>query len=231
MFTALISIACISQVILIFSVIRLLFRSQRPSAKKWLAFSGIAMSVSIFAAGFISIHEGNREAVALGFVDSSDRQRAKAEGISDATVWGSRKIELDAAATKQREDDKREAEAKQKAAADKKAADEKLAAWKEQNCDRDVGCIGERKKVLANTYCQAPVESLAKYQAEWTNGWELRFPYYRWKSQPAGVVTYYGSAVKFQNGFGAWQNMVYECDYDVRNDRPLDARAEAGRLR
>lgn len=75
------------------------------------------------------------------------------------------------------------------------------------------------------------MESLAKFQSEWTDGWaEQKFPYYHWGGRD-GVVTYYGGAVKFQNGFGAWQNMVDECDFDIRNDRPVDARAQAGQLR
>lgn len=238
MFETLISISMIMQVVFAINLVRLIFRSQRRSAKKWLLGSGVAFSVCLFAGGFIAQQQGRQEAVALGFDDLSDRQKAKAAGIEDAALWRTRKAEIEAAAARQRAADERKAAAarataaaKEKADAERKAADAKLAAWKEQNCHRELDCIGPKKKVLANAYCEAGVANLAKYQAEWTNGWtEMKFPYYRWGNQ-TGVVTYYGGSIKFQNGFGAWQNMVYECDFDIRGDRPIDVRAEVGRLR
>lgn len=238
MLQALIAISMIVPIIFLISLIRLIFPSQRSSAKRWLLSSVVALFVCLSAAGLIAWRQGHQDAVALGFNDLADRQEAKKAGIENAALWRARKSEVEAAAARQRAVDERQAAAakaaavaKERADADRKAADAKLAAWKEQNCDKDLDCIGKKKIVLANAYCSMAVEQLAKYQSEWTDGFaEQKFPYYRWGGR-AGVVTYYGGAIKFQNGFGAWQNMVYECDFDIRRDQPLDVRAEAGRLR
>lgn len=99
------------------------------------------------------------------------------------------------------------------------------------NCQQDLGCLGEKHLVSASVRCKRQVEALAKYSAEWTDGFlEPKFSHYRWKNKSAGIVTYIGDKVKFQNGFGAWQNMVYECDFDTNSERPVGARAEPGRL-
>ena len=45
-----------------------------------------------------------------------------------------------------------------------------------------------------------------------------------WKDQKAGVLTYFGAEVKFQNGFGAWKRMKYACDYDTKTETVLDVR-------
>lgn len=231
MYQALLAISMILQVIFVISLIRLIFRSQRASAKKWLKLSGGAFIVTLSAATYVLMRQSDEQAVALGFRDSSDRQKAQAEGFVDPAVWRVWKVELAAEAAKVRKEDERKAAIEKAAAAERKAAEVKLAALKEQNCDKDLDCIGKKKMVVANAYCSMAVEQLAKYQSEWTDGFaERKFPYYRWGNR-TGVVTYYGGAIKFQNGFGAWQNMVYECDFDIRRDQPADVRAEAGRLR
>ena len=228
---ALIAISMILQVLFVISLVRLIFRSQRASAKKWLKLSGGAFVVSMATLSFVTMRELDKKAVALGFQDSADQQKAESEGVADPAAWRVRKVELAAEAAKRGKEEERKAAIEKAAAAERKAAEVKLAAWKEQNCDKDLDCIGKKKIVVANAYCSMAVEQLAKYQSEWTDGFaEQKFPYYRWGSR-TGVVTYYGGAIKFQNGFGAWQNMVYECDFDIRRDQPVDVRAEAGRLR
>ena len=53
----------------------------------------------------------------------------------------------------------------------------------------------------------------------------------RWRStQDGNVFTYVGDSIEFQNGFGAWQPHVYECDYNVITERVIDVRARPGRL-
>ena len=67
----------------------------------------------------------------------------------------------------------------------------------------------------------------------WTDGWlEKKFSHYRWRDQEAGILTYIGDKIRFQNGFGAWQNHVYECDVTIPGSRPfvLEVRAQPGRL-
>ncbi|HVI27098.1 hypothetical protein [Hansschlegelia sp.] len=231
MLQAIIAVSMIFQVIFVVSLVRLIFRSQRASARKWLKLSGGAFVLCLAAVTIVQMRQLDEEAVALGFQNSADRQKAQSEGIDDPAAWRVRKAELVAEAAKRHKEEERTAAIEKAAAAERKAAEMKLSAWKEQNCDKDLDCIGREKSAIANAYCSMAVERLAKYQSEWTDGWvEQKFPYYRWGSQ-TGIVTYYGGAIKFQNGFGAWQNMIYECDFDIRRDRPVDVRAEAGQLR
>ncbi len=53
---------------------------------------------------------------------------------------------------------------------------------------------------------------------------------FRWLDQGAGALTYIGDKIQFQNGFGAWQNHIYECDYDAGTGKPIEVRAQPGRL-
>ena len=75
------------------------------------------------------------------------------------------------------------------------------------------------------------VERLAQYAHEWTDGFlDPKFTHYRWRDMEAGVVTHIGDKIRFQNGFGAWQNMVYECDISADGESVLDVRVMAGKL-
>jgi hypothetical protein len=83
----------------------------------------------------------------------------------------------------------------------------------------------------ATVRCRPWVERLAKNDFEWTDGrLEPKFSHYQWKDQKAGVVTYVGDKIKYQNGFGAWVHHIYECDLDARGEQVLDVRAQPGRL-
>jgi hypothetical protein len=43
----------------------------------------------------------------------------------------------------------------------------------------------------------------------------VKFSHFRWKDEARGVMAYIGDKIRFQNGFGAWQPHVYECDLDT----------------
>lgn len=111
----------------------------------------------------------------------------------------------------------------------KQTAAEKAAV--EAACKQDLQCWGDKHNVAAGVYCKDYVEKLAKYSHEWTDGMlEPKFSHFRWKDKSKGYITYIGDKVKFQNGFGAWQNYVYECDLDPETNTVLDVRARPGRL-
>ena len=113
----------------------------------------------------------------------------------------------------------------------KSDGEEKQKAEQDAACRNDVSCIGEKKLVTAGVYCRSQIERLAKYSSEWTDGFlEPKFSHYRLKAKDGGVVTFIGDKIKFQNGFGAWQNMIYECDLDTKTDNVLDVRASPGRI-
>lgn len=97
-----------------------------------------------------------------------------------------------------------------------------------QSCSQDIRCWGDKHNVAASIRCAAPVESVAKYSYRWTDGMlELKFDKFRWYDRERGIVTYTGDKIQFQNGFGAWQNCYYECDYNPLSDTVLDVRVSA----
>lgn len=98
-------------------------------------------------------------------------------------------------------------------------------------CRKELSCWAEEKTVTASVACKGPVERLAKYTARWTDGtFDLKFSHYRWKDQTKGTVTYIGDKIEFQNGFGAYQKHIYECDFDPATDAVLEVRARPGQL-
>lgn len=107
---------------------------------------------------------------------------------------------------------------------------EELAA-EEANCRADLQCWGNKHSTAAGIRCKRPIERAASYSFEWTDKWyEPKVSHFGWKNKEAGLVTFIGDKVKFQNGFGAWQNMIYECDYDPGKEQVLDVRIREGRL-
>lgn len=133
----------------------------------------------------------------------------------------------EAHSAKQAELRRKEEEAKQA----KAEAEARAKAEADAQCRQSLQCWGEKHSIAAAFKCEDAVERIAKYQAEWTDGLlEPKFSHFRWKDHEAGVVTYLGDKVKFQNGFGAWQNMSYACDYDPERDLVLSVNVQPGRL-
>ena len=99
------------------------------------------------------------------------------------------------------------------------------------DCKKTLQCWGDRQSIAAGVRCQGYVEKLAKYSYKWTDGiLEPKFSHFRWKNQSTGVVTFIGDKIQFQNGFGAFQNYIYECDFDPSSEQVLHVRARPGRL-
>jgi len=85
--------------------------------------------------------------------------------------------------------------------------------------------------ISASVYCPRKVENLAKHSFKWTDGFlESKFTHFKWRDQAKGVITYQGNRVEFQNGFGAFTPIVYECDLAPDNRTVLDVRVQEGRL-
>lgn len=120
-------------------------------------------------------------------------------------------------------------EDKPKAEAHPPTVDPAAQAREEAKCRGDINCWGSRHAGEALRHCRPLIERHAKYVHEWTDGaLSTKLGGYVWKDQEHGVVTFFGDKIRFQNGFGAWQNMVYECDFD--GDKVLDVRVRAGKL-
>lgn len=98
-------------------------------------------------------------------------------------------------------------------------------------CRQDLDCWAKRHEANANTRCRRQIDRRAKYDTNWDTGWLTpMFTRIQWVDRAAGLLTYFGDKVKFQNGFGAWTPMIYACDYDPVTKTVLDVRLREGRL-
>ena len=111
----------------------------------------------------------------------------------------------------------------------KRAATERAANIAQ--CRQDLKCWGDRHRVDAEMLCPRHIERRAQFAHEWTDGlFGNKFSQYRWANRTQGSITYIGDSVRFQNGFGAWQPQVYECDLNTEDKSVLSVRVRAGRL-
>jgi len=103
----------------------------------------------------------------------------------------------------------------------------KPAATQENpNCRWELQCWGDKHNISASVRCASHVEKLAKYSHKWTDGFlDIKFGRFRWLDRKAGTMTYLGDKIQFQNGFGAWQNYSYECDFNPATETVIDVRA------
>jgi len=130
----------------------------------------------------------------------------------------------------QKAEERKRAETKAELAEIQKAEERRQIAEKEAAYRQSLQCWGDKFSITAASECKNHVERLAKYSYEWTDGiFEPKFSHFRWKNQEAGIITYIGDKIKFQNGFGAWQNYVYECDFDTNAKIPVSVKADPGR--
>lgn len=117
------------------------------------------------------------------------------------------------------------------AAIEQSAAEEREENIAAEACRSSASCWGEQHLVEATLRCRAEIPRLAAYTSRWTDGLlEFKFPLVRWHSRDDGILIYSGDKIEFQNGFGAWQNMVYECVFDTNTGYAIDVRAEPGRI-
>jgi hypothetical protein len=126
----------------------------------------------------------------------------------------------------------------QDAARDTRVAREKIQLAERERADAakamaeleghlsDAEWLSGKFSIEAGVKCQTPVERLAKFDFQWTDGtFELKFPSFLVNVRSPGVLTVVGDKIKFQNGFGAWQHMKYFCDFDVRKKQVIDVSA------
>jgi hypothetical protein len=118
-----------------------------------------------------------------------------------------------------------------KAVPNEKVLEDKASREKEK-CDANpLACAGEKGFVEASVKCPRIVEKLAKYSVRWTDGMlEPKFSRYRWTDETKERVTYIGDKAEFQNGYGAYTAMIYECDMSADGKTVLDVRANPGRI-
>ena len=93
-------------------------------------------------------------------------------------------------------------------------SDEEKKEADEIACRASLQCWGDKHSMRATVACRPLIESLARYDYKWTVGWlGAKLERFSWKDRKEGSISYTGNKIKFQNGFGAWQNMTYWCHY------------------
>jgi Skp family chaperone for outer membrane proteins len=201
--------------------------------RKRLKLAGVGGVLLIGALVFL-VDASNQVAREAGYDDINDKTAADNAGVTDPSVWKAHKEEAKRLADQQKakadEVAARQAQiSAEKTAAEDKAADEKAAAdakAEAARCRQDIQCWAEGAFVAASFACTDAVQALAKWDYEWTDGWsEPKLERYRWKDKDKGIVTYIGTKIKFQNGFGAWKHMTYSCDYDPASKSVVSASA------
>lgn len=184
---------------------------------------GIAV-VLVTLGGMFLENKEEKKAKASGFTSTQEYKEAQKSGINTKADWD--KVKTEIAAKKAVEEEKIKKEAEAKALAEKEAKEKA-----EKGCRQDLQCWAEKHFATASAYCQDPVERMAKYDFKWNDGMlEPKFSRYKWKNKEKGIVTYIGDKIQFQNGFGAFQNHVYLCDYNTITEQVVSVNAQPGRL-
>lgn len=88
-------------------------------------------------------------------------------------------------------------------------------AKKDAECAKDSYCYYTSHN-SAEYQCANEVEKLAKYKFEWTDKfYEKKFNASRWVDENKKIVQIFGNRATAQNGFGATQNVSYNCTFNA----------------
>ncbi|MBB4287840.1 hypothetical protein [Roseospira goensis] len=177
-------------------------------------FVFVGFLVMAFAAGSLGDDARARKS---GWESAADQRQAQAAGIETPQEWEAQRAAREAAEAQRRREQKAREDA-EKAAADAK-------------CLADLQCAGDKYAVDASINCAPLIERYARFELEWTNSWiEPKFSQFMWNSKSQGIIAYFGDKLKFQNGFGAWQNVAYKCIFDTRSSKVIEVTVWEGRL-
>ncbi|SOC83078.1 hypothetical protein SAMN05421890_1522 [Ensifer adhaerens] len=234
---------------IVWNLVGVVFAKGRRRKKLRLAGVGCILLVASLVG---LVYAGDQAAREAGYEDMADQNAARKAGISDPAAWKiqrdqekkgrlAEKAKADEAAAAERAaaaalaKEKTDKEEQERLSAQKKADEaaeaERIASAEakkaqEAKCRADLQCWAEDAFVSASIACKVAVQSLAKWDYEWTDSWsEPKLERYRWKDKAKGIVTYIGTKIKFQNGFGAWKHMTYFCDYDPTSKVVVSASA------
>lgn len=115
--------------------------------------------------------------------------------------------------------------------AERAALVKKKRAEEYEKCKKDLQCWGDKHALKAIYACEDLIEKRAKVSFKWTDGiLGSKITHFRWKDKNNLTLTYFGDKIQFQNGFGAWQDMTYQCDYDPVNEKLLSVGVKPGRF-
>lgn len=185
--------------------------------------------VAMLAALVFLVVAADQSARDAGFESMADQNDAKRAGITDPQVWQAQRTEVKRVANKARANeiaDQEKRTREQEAAAAAKLAE---AGRKKQEaataCLSDLDCIWREQSIEIAVACRMAVQSLAKWQYEWTDGWSTApaFTAAGWHKSDLGTITAVGRQLKLQNGFGAWKPVSYRCAYDPKTKQAVEA--------
>ncbi len=208
---------------------------RKPHFRKRFFLSGGVFILAVVGAGIFGGQQIEKEALEAGFATSNEYLAAKRENVTDPEAWAAIVSEREAEAEARAEAEAAKArvaaeEEAARAAAEAAMAEEQRLA-EEAECKRELSCWGEKASTVAMFTGPRFIERMARYDYEWTDGFlDVKFSHYRWKDIENGIVTVIGDKIKFQNGFGAWSNMIYECDVNPATETVLDVRMSEGRI-
>lgn len=230
---------CLALVALVMAVVWLVLslirKDQRTKYSKRTGFAILAMFVLFGGGGYFADADMAETATEAGYASVKEMRAAEAAGFTDSQSYFANKAEQEAEAARQAEAAKQEAERAQAEAERVQAEADRVAREKAEAdvaaCRQSASCYSEKFLVSAETYCPEEIERLAQWDHEWTDGMlEMKFSRSQWKDKEAGVIDYYGDKLKMQNGFGAWQNVVYVCTFSTTSEKVLGVAAEPGRF-
>lgn len=101
-----------------------------------------------------------------------------------------------------------------------------------QACDPNKAeCALDNDGGSALVLCKRAIDAKSAHTTKWSSGlWgDQEFPYVSWNDPSHSSLSLTGSAVQFQNDFGAWTPMTYSCIYDLASKSVLSAYVFAGK--
>lgn len=209
-----------SALALLFGLVLFPFRSKRPKARRIMLYSVLGL----FGSFGVVIYATNKETDRRGFSSVGAMQEADKAGISDPAAWAKVEVERRAA-------DEAAKAAAEAARASAEAARLAAAAAEEKRCRAELSCWAEKFKIDASVACRPAVESLARIDFKWMDGFlEPKFSHYGWMNKESGSLRYIGDKIQLQNGFGAWIRHTYVCVYDPSAKVVLDVSATPGKI-
>ena len=102
---------------------------------------------------------------------------------------------------------------------------------KDEKCKLDLQCWSDKYRVAAEANCKDKIMELSTSSAHWTNAVsESKFSHFRWLDKKLATLTFMGDKIELKNTSGAYENNVYECDFDPSSYKVLDVRLKPGLL-
>lgn len=197
-------------------------RAMKTKHRGW-ALVGLFILSTVFLGQAIQTKD-EQKAIELGFLDAAQHKKALSLGFNNPADYQQYLSDIQAAKEAQA--------AAEKAKAEEEARLAKLEKEQEEReCRESIECWGKRNIGEASIACDGPIERFAQYDYEWTEGFfGEKFSRAIWTDRKAGHIKYVGDQIKFQNGFGAWQNYRYACYFDTISREVLNVEVFSGRL-